>query len=100
MSKSPSKRVSNVSLPNENNPKKPLLKMDFSQLEVVIQDLYNQNNLLSERIEQMEITLNKDEVLSNMQHQLDLATESNHKIVVSMGNVQSKIIELEKEFLR
>lgn len=79
---------------------KNLIKLDFSELQSVITDLHKQNQFLKDRISQVEMSLNRDEIIHSMQTQIDIVSEQNSKTVVSMGNIQAKIIEIEREFLK
>jgi hypothetical protein len=101
MSDSPRKKPSNVAVAVEyNSTRKGLVKLDLSQLEKVIQDLYGQNQTLNERINHLEVSLNKEEQIFSMQRNIDLVSEENRRTTVSIGNIQAKIIDIEKEFLR
>lgn len=100
MSEEANKKQSNLSLPGESKIKKGLVKLDLSTLEGVIQDLYDQNQTLRDKIDNLEIILNRDDQLEMMKRNIERLEQSSDQHLVSIGNIQAKIIDIEQRFLK
>lgn len=69
------KKLSNLSVPGEQKIKKGLVKVDISELDAVIHDLYDQNQLLRDKIDSLEVILNRDDQLFILGKRIDEITE-------------------------
>ena len=100
MSNSPSRRKSNMALAGEVKARKGLIKIDMTQLEDAIQDLYSQNLFLKDKIEHLEIALNRDEALEHLKKNMEEFSARGRETNVTVSNIQAKIIEIESTFLK
>ena len=100
MSNSPSRRASNVAFAGEAKAKKNLVKLDLSQLEEVIQDLYTQNQFLKSKIEHLETEFIRDEALEQFKRKLEELSLKEKDTGITISNIQTKIVEIEANFLK
>jgi chromosome segregation ATPase len=100
MSEEPTKKQSNLSVPGEAKIKKGLVKLDLSCLEGVIQDLFDQDQVLRAKIDNLEIILNRDDQLEMMKRNIERLEQNSDQHLVSIGNIQAKIIDIEQRFLK
>jgi len=81
-----------------------LVKLDLGNLESVIQDIFDENQALKEKLKQLETTvitkLNDDELFEKVNRHIVEVESKSSQHTISIGNIQAKVIDIEKQFLK